>query len=378
MAIHHSQLATLRRFGRAVTQVGSASEIYLLLTEFALVGVGAEASEVVVPDGSGTLVRASSRALSTRSRVDLAPELGAEVLPKQTRIVGGDGVLYGVLMVSGAVSRRWTSDDDDFLAALADRAAVAMERLTSLERLQQSKTELGAARTALERVHRLALLGETAAGIVHDIRNLFGPLSLHLQFLRRHLHAADGSTYEAIDDMQDIIRSGVDTTERLRMFSKNDVAAPSVPADANEISRQALAVGRPHIHSRRSAIRLEERLDATALIDVPSSEAVAVVTNLVVNAIDAVHDGGTVRVSTSSDQQTTRISVADDGVGMSPEVKRRIFEPFFTTKGDNGTGLGLSMAYAFAKRHNAELRVDTHVGRGTTMTLVFPHAQARS
>jgi CheY-like chemotaxis protein len=98
------------------------------------------------------------------------------------------------------------------------------------------------------------------------------------------------------------------------------------------------------------------------------------------NAVDAMPSGGTISFNTSVEPETEdrtariRCEVTDTGAGMSEETRRRCLEPFFTTKGERGTGLGLAMVYGVLQRHGADLEIDSAVGRGTTMRLVFPAA----
>jgi CheY-like chemotaxis protein len=99
-------------------------------------------------------------------------------------------------------------------------------------------------------------------------------------------------------------------------------------------------------------------------------------TNLLLNAVDAMPEGGqiTFRSRTDPRDNLVIVEVQDSGIGMSETTRSRCLEPFFTTKGERGTGLGLPMVYGMAQRHGAELEIDSELGRGTTMRLLFPRA----
>jgi CheY-like chemotaxis protein/anti-sigma regulatory factor (Ser/Thr protein kinase) len=109
-----------------------------------------------------------------------------------------------------------------------------------------------------------------------------------------------------------------------------------------------------------------------------ASEIREALVNLVFNAIDAMPDGGVLTVNTArlatDVGDAVRVSVADNGIGMDAEARRRCLEPFFTTKGERGTGLGLAMVYGVAQRHGAELDVLSSPGAGATISLTFARA----
>jgi signal transduction histidine kinase len=119
---------------------------------------------------------------------------------------------------------------------------------------------------------------------------------------------------------------------------------------------------------------IREELGSPPPVRGRSSEIVSALVNLIVNAIDAMRDGGTITLRTGESERGTWVQVADDGPGMPPDVEVRVFEPFFTTKGEAGTGLGLAMVYASMQRHGGSIRLETAPGKGTTFTLWFPRS----
>ncbi|HEU4436314.1 MAG TPA: response regulator, partial [candidate division Zixibacteria bacterium] len=133
---------------------------------------------------------------------------------------------------------------------------------------------------------------------------------------------------------------------------------------------------RPHwrdrIASSGGPVELELDLKPTAPVLGRFSELVDVVSNLIANAADALPNGGKIWVTTLQNEGEVSLSVRDNGLGMSPEVKSKIFFPFFTTKGKRGTGLGLSVAYGVVTRHRGEIAVQSEEGKGSVFTLSFP------
>jgi CheY-like chemotaxis protein len=119
---------------------------------------------------------------------------------------------------------------------------------------------------------------------------------------------------------------------------------------------------------------LDRSLDEGVLARAVAGEVREALLNLIQNALDAMKGGGTLGVTVRRDRSSAIVEVHDSGHGMSAEVRERAFEPFFSTKGANGSGLGLAEVYGVVKRHNGRVEIDSELGRGTTVRLVFPAA----
>jgi CheY-like chemotaxis protein len=120
------------------------------------------------------------------------------------------------------------------------------------------------------------------------------------------------------------------------------------------------------------------QLEPVSPVDGHPAELRQVLTNLILNAVDALPRGGTITIATRAAAGAVEVSVADTGVGMSEEVRRRIFEPFFSTKGPKGTGLGLAMVYGIVARHGGEVVVLSREGHGSTFTIRLPLGSGRA
>src|SRR5262249_57641058 len=148
------------------------------------------------------------------------------------------------------------------------------------------------------------------------------------------------------------------------------------PVDVNHIGEDAVAITRPRWEEKiaHDSRPMDLRLDLRARehIHGRSAALTEVMTNLILNAMDAMTDGGTLTISTKDVGETVVMTVTDTGVGMPEHVRRRVFEPFFSTKGESGSGLGLSMAYSITRRHGGEIRGGGEPNHGTPFTLVRP------
>jgi signal transduction histidine kinase len=302
------------------------------------------------------------------------PQLDA---PTAFRIVQEHGRDVPFIIVSGTIGEEAAVEamhlgvHDFVLKGNTARLVPAIERELAEVKVRD---QLRASEEVLRRTERLRSLGEMAAGISHDIKNILNPAGLQLTRLERAIGKNDlGIATDATTALRQVLARGVETVERLRAFSRQEPEPQRVAVDLDRIAAESIELARPRMSSSdRTPSHIVLEAGGAPPIKGVAADLVGAVVNLIANAIDAMPRGGTITVSTGSDDEGPWLRVADDGPGMSPEVKARVFEPFFTTKGESGTGLGLAMVYACMVRHAGRVELDTAPGRGARFTLRFP------
>jgi signal transduction histidine kinase len=378
----------LVRFSRLASEASSGAEILPLLVEAAVEHVNADGAVVVEITESGTARAVASRdvpeALAgwTGEADAIGSELGEELLRMSRRkfahahplLLVSTGGLFGAMVLLFKKSNEPSPGKLPVARALVDLAAIAMGRAAQVSKLVQANTDLRASREALARTEKLRALGQMAAGVSHDLKNILNPLSMHAQIAQRAIGRNNpAQATESLEEMRAVIRRGVETVERLRAFSRQAPEARAQRVDLSLLAREAVAIARPRMSSRPGALsRVVEELAEVAPVVGRAEEIVAAIVNLVANAIDATPDGGTITLRTATLDGRVCITVADTGPGIPQEVQARVFEPFFTTKGAEGTGLGLAMVFATMQRHGGSVSLQTEPGKGAAFTLAFP------
>ena len=234
-------------------------------------------------------------------------------------------------------------------------------------------TEAKRLREQLTNSEKLRALGELAGGVAHDFNNLLGAILGRVQILRRRAHEADEDRELAV--IEKAALDGRETVRRIQEFSRTRRDRRFTAVDLGEILRDVVEITRPRWKSEFEGrdVTLEVAADTPPVPPVLGNPAELreVFTNLVLNAVDAMPSGGSLRLACRQEGTRVVATVADTGTGMTEEVQRQIFDPFFTTKGSRGMGLGMSVVYGILTRHGVGIDVATAVNRGTTFTLRF-------
>ena len=234
----------------------------------------------------------------------------------------------------------------------------------------------------LAHAHRLDAIGQLTGGVAHDFNNLLTVMSGSLQLLDTEVESEGGR--ELLASAQRSVARGAELTAKLLAFARRQRLLPQELDVAALLQDIGLVLRRTLGDPVRLRLEVAEGLPP-AYVDAGQLEAALI--NLVLNARDALLGGGEIVLAADREQLAharagltpgayLRLSVRDDGRGMSAETRARAMEPFFTTKGrEHGSGLGLSMVYGFARQSGGDLEIDSRLGRGTEVRLYLPVAR---
>ena len=289
---------------------------------------------------------------------------------------------WGILMVLQE-QKPFADHDLTFLNSFCDYLSIAIRNATLFQQLQQAYQELQAMQERVMEQERLRALGQMASGIAHDINNALVPIQGFAELLLEH---DDPTVQNAAQVIFKAARDITTVVQRMREFYRpRTKEEPLEPLDLNALCQDALAMTRPRWHNipqERGVViepRLELREDLPPVVGIPNEVRQAIV-NLILNAADAMPQGGTLTLRTYKAEREGRlwavVEVSDTGIGMDEETRRRAIEPFFTTKGEGGSGLGLSVVYGTMQRHEGLLEIESEPGKGTTVRLWFPSKKA--
>ena len=236
----------------------------------------------------------------------------------------------------------------------------------------------------LVKVQRMAAWREVARRIAHEIKNPLTPIQLSAQRIRRRFRgrvADDPGEAKVFDECLDAITSQVESLKLLvdefSNFARLPAATPR-PDDLNRIVADVVSS-----YAGTEDVRFETDLDPELpTVEVDREQMRRVLTNLIDNAVAAVRQAGRAgRVGVASlydpALQSVRLEIADDGVGIPPEDRRRVFEPYFSTK-DKGTGLGLAIVSRIVADHRGYIRLQENEPRGTRIVIELPVPRAES
>ncbi|HJR45041.1 MAG TPA: ATP-binding protein [Actinomycetota bacterium] len=330
-----------------------------------------------VSDGAAALTGYSIEALLSR-RVTFCslihPEDAARVRTEmQSALQAGAPFQLEYRLVSGDGSEKWVWEQG---------RSVPGDNGSAIEGLIIDATDRKRLEKELAQAQKMEAVGRLAGGIAHDFNNLLSVVTSYAVLVADDL-PEDSPLREDLSEIHKAGQRGASMVRQLLAFSRNQVVAPQVIAidrvvdDMLNLLRRAVG---EHIQITTSL-----RSGRSVIIDRGQLEQILM--NLVVNARDAMPDGGTIRIesctgappgSDSEDKDWVTITVTDTGQGIPPEAMAHIFEPFFTTKEKGGgTGLGLATTYGIIDKAGGRIDISSDVGKGTRVGVYLPAADVQ-
>jgi signal transduction histidine kinase/ActR/RegA family two-component response regulator len=306
-------------------------------------------------------------------------------------VVGVGAIFLGVVAVQAlrqnAAARKQAESEAVRAEALEQAVADRTQELREAnEALRAEAVEREAAEAQLRQVQKMEAVGQLTGGIAHDFNNMLAVVVGGIDLARRRLNGPRREVLVHLTNAMEGATRAAALTRRLLSFARSEPLLPE------RVDSSELVSGMSDLLDRTlgERIHVEVALDAEAWpVYVDSHQLENAIVNLAVNARDAMDGTGTMRISTQNvtvaanevgdirPGEYLRISVADTGCGMSPEVLERAFEPFFTTKPvGKGTGLGLSQIFGFAHQSGGEVGIESEPGKGTTVSIYLPRTSA--
>jgi two-component system, NtrC family, sensor kinase len=306
-------------------------------------------------------------------------------------------VLLGIRRVgAGDLSHRLPKTHVGEVAELSDAFNDMSSRLESAQneleqwaltletKVAEKTRELERTRDQMVFTEKMASLGKLAAVVAHEINNPLAGILVYAKLVRRRLSKLriEGNGLGEMDANLATIESETarcgDIVRNLLLFSRRSETSRQ-PADLHAILRRALRLLQHQAELNGVTTVLELGDLPEAVCDPPEIQQALLA--VLMNALEAMPDGGTLTVRTRMDaaENTAVIEIADTGGGIPPEIRPKIFEPFFSTKSEGkGTGLGLAVTYGIVRRHRGRIDFDSEIGRGTVFRIVLPIAAAEA
>src|SRR2546427_1958477 len=240
------------------------------------------------------------------------------------------------------------------------------------KQLDERDRTLADTRAVLSQSQHLSALGELAGEVAHEFGNILQAIGLHVAALRRQPGLS-----EAINRSLGAIKQAVDTghgyTRRLLTFARDD-SGRMERLDVGPVLRDVVQLFEPRILHEGRPVRLQVTIDPLPEIVGNRAKLSETFLNVVLNALEAMPDGGTIEVSALESGGEIRVAIRDTGRGMTAEERQRAFDPFFTTR-PGSSGLGLSTVYGIVRAHGGSVFIESEAGRGTAVCLSFPTAE---
>ncbi len=223
-------------------------------------------------------------------------------------------------------------------------------------------------------IEKLEALGTLTSGIAHEFNNILAVILGNCQLLQ--LKSCNSELAKYVSEVATAAKDAANIVRRIQNYSQPNVTYERRNLQVNSIITSALEFTRTKWINEAVAagikISIETKLNSVKQVWANESELREVLVNLILNAVDAMPEGGKITIASEDIDDKVVITITDTGIGMTEEEAKRAFDPFFTTKFERGTGLGLTISKNIITAHNGEISVESEKGRGTVFTIILP------
>ena len=292
--------------------------------------------------------------------------------------------LYGIILL--LADEPFDSHNRRLLEGIGRQATLALSNAEAFmlktnyaealaNEVQRKSDELESAQALLIQSEKQASVGRLAAGIAHEINNPLMPITLNLEDMYEDIQQNISPDPRALEETLNSARRIQRIVERLMQFirKRDPHSADVAPINLTHIMQNVLMLSNKFF--KQSAVSIETDVAPDLQIQGNRDQLEQVFLNLMINARDAMPNGGTLHISGYSEKNNVILRFQDTGQGIPANIKDNIFDPFVTSKAD-GTGLGLFISYQIIANHNGQIEVESHYGSGATFTIRLPRKQS--
>ncbi|MEE9555145.1 MAG: GAF domain-containing protein [candidate division Zixibacteria bacterium] len=287
------------------------------------------------------------------------------------------GDVIGVITMRNCKGKQFVQEDLEILTIFARQAADAIENAKLYEKLERAYEELSATQERLILAEKLKALGEMAGGVAHDFNNILATVLGRVQLLLKKID--DPELTNDLEVVEESALEGRRTVRRLQDFTQVSSKSRHTNISLNDVVTEAIENTKPFWKSTalKKGVTINLHQDLRLIPDIEGSfnELKEAVSNVILNSVDALCDGGNILIETGEVDEKIYLRITDDGVGMDEETKNKMFFPFFSTKEEKGSGMGLAVVYGILFRHQVEIMVESSPGNGAEFILKFAPAR---
>jgi len=265
-----------------------------------------------------------------------------------------EGKIIGVCQLINKRNGEFSIEDERFLQAFTVHAAIAIDNSRIAQEMVKSE--------------RLSAVGRMAGSVIHDIKNPMSTIRVYAQVLKKK--APNDETASLVDEIIKQIDRLVNMAQEVLDFSRGTSLLKIQTIKYDEFMNGILLFIKKDLEKK--GIVVENNCDYDGDVEIDPDKMTRVILNIAGNAADAMPDGGHFTINTKKEGSNLKIEMIDTGTGMPDEVKKKIFEPFMTYGKKHGTGLGMAIVKKILDDHNAQIHVESELGKGTKMTLYIP------